>query len=111
MVSFLVLTVAFFFVSPAFAVNFQKSCHNVSLPFTVTSTNYIYGLSPFAENIDFTGFVQDYNRRDFLTSFVPFSVPAQAETATYTIAGTFCEPFTVSSTIIVATHGGTYDRS
>jgi hypothetical protein len=110
MVSFLILTVAFF-VSPAFAVNFQKSCHNVSLPFTVTSTNFIYGGSPFAENVDFTAFVQDYNRRDFLTSFVSFSGAPQAETATYTIAGTFCEPFTGSSTVLVATHGGTYDRS
>jgi hypothetical protein len=111
MVSFLILTVALFFVSPAFAVNFRKSCHNVSLPFTVTSTNFIYGGSPFAENVDFTAFVQDYNRRDFLTSFVSFSGAPQAETATYTIAGTFCEPFTGSSTVLVATHGGTYDRS
>jgi hypothetical protein len=110
MVSFLISAVVLF-VSPAFAINFQKSCHNVSLPFTVTSTNYIYGLSPFAKNLDYTGFIQDYNRRDFLTSFVPFSVPAKAETGTYTIAGTFCEPFTGSSTILVATHGGSHDRS
>jgi hypothetical protein len=110
MASFFILAVVFF-VSPAFAINVQKSCRNVSLPFTVTSTNYIYGLSPFAENLDYTGFIQDYNRRDYLTSFVPFSVPAKAETETYTIAGTFCEPFTVSSTIIVATHGGSYDRT
>jgi hypothetical protein len=110
MFSFIILTVVIFSVSPAFAANFQKSCHNVSLPFTVTSTNFIYGGSPFAENVDFTGFVQDYNRRDFLTSFVSFS-GTQAETAAYTLAGTFCEPFTGSSTVLVATHGGTYDRS
>jgi hypothetical protein len=110
MVSLLILAAAIFSVSPAFGIKFPKSCHNFSLPFTVTSTNFIFGLSPFAENVDYTGFVQDYNRRDFQTSFVPFSGAPQAKTAGYTIAGTFCEPLAGSTTILVATHGGTFDR-
>lgn len=49
--------------------------------------------------------------RDFLTTFNPIS-GAQSNTRTYNIAGTYCEPLSgPGSTLLIATYGGSLDRS
>jgi hypothetical protein len=39
----------------------DKSCFNVTIPVTVTSTNLIFGLSKFSDNLDITALNIEFN--------------------------------------------------
>ena len=88
-----------------------RKCYDVKVPVTVTSENYIWGLSEFENNFDVGNFVTELVRRDADTSFNPFSGISGPETANYTIAGSFCTPQDgIVNTVMVASHGLLMDR-
>lgn len=59
----------------------DKSCFNVTIPVTVTSTNFIYGLQKFSDNLDITALTIELNTRGVFASLNPFA-GTQNETAT-----------------------------
>ncbi|PMD26058.1 alpha/beta-hydrolase [Hyaloscypha hepaticicola] len=88
----------------------DKSCFNVTIPVTVTSTNFIYGLPKFSDNLDITALTIELNTRGVFASLNPFA-GTQNETATYHVSGTFCGPSSnKASTLLLATHGASLDR-
>ncbi|ETN44842.1 uncharacterized protein HMPREF1541_09717 [Cyphellophora europaea CBS 101466] len=87
-------------------------CKEYSITVNATSENYKWALDPIMGNDDRTAISAQIGRRDVADVFRPLSPPTEAETAVYTIAGTFCEPSNEgSNTLLVATHGGGYDRA
>lgn len=88
-----------------------RICYDVTIPVTVTSSNYIWGLNKFSNNYDVGNFLTELNRRDAATSFVPFSGVSSPETNNYSISGTFCTPKSGKvGTVMVASHGLLMDR-
>jgi hypothetical protein len=88
----------------------DKFCVNITIPVTITSTNFIYGLSKFSDNLDVTALNAEFNIRGVAATLNPFA-GTQNETAFYQIKGTFCGPsHKKASTLLLATHGATLDR-
>ncbi|KAE9366180.1 alpha/beta-hydrolase [Stipitochalara longipes BDJ] len=88
----------------------DKSCFNLTIPVTVASDNFIYRLPKFSENLDITALNIEVNTRGAFATLNPFS-GTQNETASYTVAGTYCGPsHNKASTLLLATHGATLDR-
>jgi len=59
----------------------HKSCFNVTIPVTVTSTNLVYGLQKFSDNLDITALTTELNTRGVFATLNPFA-GTQNETAT-----------------------------
>ncbi|KAK0109580.1 hypothetical protein ONS95_002265 [Cadophora gregata] len=88
-----------------------KSCVDFTVPLTLTTTDWVWGRPKIETDIDLTSLTFDFNRRDFMTTFIPFS-GVQNNTRSYNIAGSYCEPRSgPGSTLLIATHGGSLDRS
>jgi hypothetical protein len=115
MKSILSLLVAAAAFSPVLSTSTRskKSCQDYKIPITVTSQNFIFGPPTFKNDYDLTDFVTDLASRTAPTDFHPFS-GQENQTATYTIAGTFCTPKDSKakhkSTVILATHGLNFNR-
>ncbi|PVH78248.1 hypothetical protein DL98DRAFT_494589 [Cadophora sp. DSE1049] len=88
-----------------------KSCVDFTVPITVTTTDLVWGRPKFESSIDLTSLTFDFNRRDFMSTFNPIS-GVQNNIHAYKIAGSYCEPRSgPGSTLLIATHGGSLDRS
>jgi hypothetical protein len=95
------------------SVALAKSCQDYKIPVTITSENLIYALSPFSDDFDVADFVDNFSSRTPPSD--PYFSGAVNQTATYTIAATFCTPgrgenITHKDTVLIATHGLAYDR-
>jgi len=62
-------------------VTVDKSCLNVTIPVTVTSKNFVYGLQKFSDNLDITALTTELNTRGVFATLNPFA-GTQGETAT-----------------------------
>ncbi|KAG4439338.1 hypothetical protein IFR05_005150 [Cadophora sp. M221] len=100
------------FMLPAAADDLlRKSCVDFTIPLTLTTTDLIWGRPKFESDVDVTSLIFDFNRRDFMATFSPIS-GAQENTRSYKISGSHCEPrSSPGSTLLIATHGGSLDRS
>ena len=88
-----------------------KSCQDYTIPITVSSVNYIWGLPDLFTNYDATAFTTNISRWDASTTLNPISGGAY-QTVSYEISGTFCSPTKGGSeTVLLATHGVGFDRS
>lgn len=88
----------------------DKFCFNVTIPVTVTSANFVYGLPKFSSNLDVSALNTGFNTRGVAATLNPFA-GVQNETASYRVAGTYCRPsHKKDTTILLATHGATLDR-
>ncbi|KAH7336531.1 Alpha/Beta hydrolase protein [Rhexocercosporidium sp. MPI-PUGE-AT-0058] len=101
----------------------RKSCVDFTVPLTLTTTDLIWGRPKLESNVDLVSLIFDFNRRqfhasiqsghrrDFMATFNPIS-GVQDNTRSYKIAGSYCEPFSgPRPTLLIATHGGSLDRS
>ncbi|KAK3353891.1 Alpha/Beta hydrolase protein [Lasiosphaeria hispida] len=93
----------------------QKTCTDVEIPLTVTSTNIGFGLPKFQTNFDVANFIDTVSSRNATTSGTVVAAPHNV-TATYTISATFCKPKQAlpaerQNTVLLATHGLAFDRS
>ncbi|KAF2835443.1 alpha/beta-hydrolase [Patellaria atrata CBS 101060] len=88
-------------------------CKDVSIPITVTSENFVWGLPTFKDNFDVAEILFEVARDDSAEAFHPF-IGTRNETATYRIEGTVCTPMVKTqqreNTLLIATHGLGYDR-
>ena len=93
----------------------SKICKDYKIPLTIRSENYIFALPTFKNNYDVTDFWTDFASRTAERDFHPFAASGRKNhTATYTIAGTFCEPRDKGAknrkTVLLATHGLNFNR-
>jgi hypothetical protein len=97
--------------SPVLPVKNVKSCQDYTIPLTVTTLNLKWALDPLETNEDAAAYSIQGARRDAMTVFQPVTPPSASETTVYTVAGTFCQPTSGGNgTVLLATHGGGYDR-
>lgn len=90
----------------------SRSCKEYTLPIKVTSANRIWTYPPFKNNFDVADWQTNMDRWDANVSYTPISNTTVTETEAYTISGTFCSPARGGNgVVILATHGGGYDRA
>jgi len=89
----------------------SKICKDYTIPLTVTSGNYQWGLPDLTTNYDATTFTTNLARWDANVTLNPISGYGNA-TTDYKISGTFCSPVKGGSgTVLLASHGFGFDRS
>lgn len=89
-----------------------KSCKDYVLPIKTNSTNLKWNLNIFKSDFDIATYYNEFGRRDRNVTFKPITVGTAPESAVYNLSGTYCEPSSGGSgTVIVATHGGGFDKS
>lgn len=92
----------------------EKLCQDFDLTVTVTSDNFVFGEPKFNNNYDVADFITDLTSREPPADFNALLPNKVTQTATYTIASTFCTPQDAhagkKSTVILATHGLDFDR-
>lgn len=94
------------------AAGVKKSCKDYIIPLEVTTENLIWTWDKLETNTDITLYNSEAGRRDAAEAFKPYALPTTPTTATYNIAGTFCQPSSGGDgTVLLATHGGGFDRS
>jgi hypothetical protein len=87
-----------------------KVCKDYTIPLTVTSGNYQWGLPDLITNYDATTFTTNLATWDANVTLHPISGYGNV-TADYTISGTFCSPVKPGSgTVLLASHGFGFDR-
>lgn len=89
-----------------------KLCQDYKIPITITTENEVFGLPRFQDNFDVADFIDTISSR---TPPIDIFTGSVNETASYTIAATFCSPdrgalASHKSTVLIATHGLNYDR-
>jgi hypothetical protein len=110
--SFLAYTLFFVALVQSNPVQLSKVCKKYTLPIKTTSTNLKWNLKQFENNYDIATYYNEFGRRDNNVTFKPVIDGRGPESAMYNLAGTYCEPASGGSgTVIVATHGGGFDRS
>ncbi|KAK0732082.1 Alpha/Beta hydrolase protein [Lasiosphaeris hirsuta] len=91
-----------------------KTCTDLEIPLTVTSTNIGFGLPKFTTDFDVANFIDTVSSRNTTTSDSVVAAPNNV-TANYTISATFCKPKVLpagrKNTVLLATHGLAFDRS
>lgn len=89
----------------------QSSCKDYTLAINITSENYKWTYGPLNNNEDVAAYLTETGRRDSNDALHPIAPPDGPESATYNIAGTFCQPQDGGDgTVLIATHGGGFDR-
>jgi hypothetical protein len=91
-----------------------KSCESYKIPLTVSSTDYVFALPPFANNDEVAAFVAAATSRSAPPGEALFPTTVN-RTSDFTIGATFCrpgksQPQTHKDTVIIATHGLNFDR-
>lgn len=81
---------------------------------TVTWRKAIWDLPKFKDNFDIVAFQTAMGSLEASEVFHPISRYEDNVTSTYTLSGTFCKPKKMKGekerTVLLATHGGGYDR-
>lgn len=89
----------------------KRSCQEYEFVVNTTSLNLKWAIDPIENNEDVVGFLANAGRRDHESVFHPLTLPTAPEKGMYTISGTFCQPPNGGNgTVLIATHGGGYDR-
>jgi hypothetical protein len=94
-------------------VNTQKVCTEHTLSVDVTTNNLKWNFPELKTEDDIAALNTYMGRRD-AKSLPPLLLPSEEPltNATYTISGTLCKPAKgASDTLLVATHGGGYNRA
>ncbi|KAK4215333.1 Alpha/Beta hydrolase protein [Rhypophila decipiens] len=90
-----------------------KICQDLKIPLTVTSTNYVFGLPHFNNDLDVANWVVTATNRN--PSIKKTVTPGTKNiTATYTIGARFCQPAPgkkSNKVVLLATHGIGFDKS
>ena len=87
-----------------------KICKEYTIPLTLTSGNYQWGLPPLTTDYDAVTFTTDLARWDANVTLNPISGYGNV-TADYKISGTICSPVSGGSgTVLLASHGLGFDR-
>jgi hypothetical protein len=90
-----------------------KSCVDYTIPVTVTSENFIWGLPKFKNNYDVADLFTNLGSRTAGTDFVPFNNILN-QTASYEISGRFCTPVHPTGgkeeIVLLASHGVNFDK-
>ncbi|KAF8861502.1 alpha/beta-hydrolase [Acephala macrosclerotiorum] len=88
-----------------------KTCKEYTIPLTITSGTYIWGLPNLTTNYDATEFTNNLSRWDANETFHPIS-GFENTTLNVEISGTFRAPTNgEASTVLIATHGLGFDRT
>ncbi|KAK3943290.1 hypothetical protein QBC46DRAFT_421654 [Diplogelasinospora grovesii] len=96
-------------------LNPNRTCENYRINVTITSDNLEYGLPYFEDNFDVADFIDVVSARN-APDITTFFAGDDDTNATYTIAGTFCQPARGrpdrnKNTVLIATHDTNFDRS
>ncbi|MCJ1266481.1 hypothetical protein MMC22_006366 [Lobaria immixta] len=89
------------------------TCHDYTIPVTVTSENKPWVGPRWTDNYGFIDFVTVSSTRQSAGSPLPFGNPIN-QTASYNISATFCTPIAPgkhSKTVLLAMHGLGFDKS